>query len=317
MNEQIESWDDVRFFLAVARSGSLSAAARELGVEHTTVARRIQSLEDDLESRLFDRQPRGYALTQVGEELVAIAARAEDAVVALQRRAAGADQSLRGLIRLTTVGDLSPPLCEYLRTFYEQYPQIQLQMLTSDRVYRLTDREADVAIRAHRPQEPDVVGVRLVDIAAAPYASRAYLKRHGRPRRLRDLARHAIIGLDGSKSHVSTVRWINENVPPEKVIFTSNSFDAQLAAIRAGFGIGFTNCWLGDPDRDLIRLFRPMKVATFWLAYHRDLRATARIRAFVDHVRACFVENADLFEGRGPRMEGKVKIAPARRRSNR
>jgi DNA-binding transcriptional LysR family regulator len=293
-------WDDVRYFLAVARAGTVSGAGKALGVDHSTVLRRIASLEARLGTRLFDRQARGYVPTPLAERLVSVAGRIGDDMHAFSRLALGADQTLRGEIRVTTVVDFGDLVCKHLRGFYERYPEVRLRALIGERILRLGDREADVAIRPafERPSEPDVIARRVCSIATAAYASRDYLARHKRPRRRRDLVAHAMIVGSGPFERIPLVRWVVDNVPEQRLVYRSNNFANQVTALRAGFGVGVAPCWLCDPQPDLVRLLEPEVVADLWIVYHQDLRNNARVRAFVDHMHAGLEQDADLLEGR-------------------
>jgi DNA-binding transcriptional LysR family regulator len=299
MNSQLD-WSDVRYFLAVATHRTLTAAGVALGVDHSTVLRRVQGLEKELGARLFDRSQRGYAPTQLGEDLVPIARRIEDEMLTLSRHAAGADKTLHGRLAVTTVSDWGDIICRHLRGFYEKYPGIELGVHLGERVLRLGDREVDVAIRPSMsdPSEPDVIARSVCGIGTALYASCEYLELHGRPRRRSELARHKLITGDRllerlSKRHLA-------DVPDENIIYRCNNMSNLFSAIRHGFGIGVSTCWQGDSDRSVVRLFKPIVVGDLWIMYHRDLRRNARVRAFVDHMYDALSSEADLVEGRRP-----------------
>ncbi len=301
MNAQIEDWDDLRYFLAVARSGSLSAAARELGVNHSTVFRRIAGLEESTGSRLFDRLPRGYALTAVGEEMHAITRRIEDDVLALDRQVLGMDQQMRGTIRLTTLEEITRIIAPHLQRFLVLHPGITISIDTDLRVLSLSRREADVAIRpGGRPDEPDVVGRRVCTTSSATYASCAYLAEHGTPERPADLNDHTIITFDEQRAHVAFHGWFREHAPDARIALRSTSMLGQLEAARAGIGVAALPTFMGDAEPELVRLHdidlgRP---SSLWLLLHADLRQTARVRAFVDFVSEALANDPTLFAGR-------------------
>jgi len=302
MNAQLENWDDLRYFLAIARTGTLSGAARQLGVNHSTVFRRLGGLEETLGARLFDRLPNGYALTTVGEEMLTIATRIEDDVLALDRQVLGRDLELTGTIRMTTVDEIATILAPDLKRFHDKYPGIELEVIVEQRLLSLSRREADVAIRAgSRPTEPDLIGKRLLASAAGFYAARDYFKDRPVPHSIADLAGHDFVAPAASMPHFFSSQWIAENVPDAKITYRSNTMLGQRAGVEAGFGIGILPCSVADCVPDLVRV-RPSDIDVspsggIWLLYHADLRQTARVRAFIDHVSAAVQRHADLFLG--------------------
>ncbi len=301
MNAQIEHWDDLRYFLAVARARSLSGAARELRVNHSTVFRRIAALERQLGSRLFDRLARGYALTAVGEEMMEIATRIEDDVLTLDRQVLGRDRQLSGSVRLTTVDEVFELIAPELSEFRNKYPGIQLDVNTDMQVLNLSRREADVALRpGGRPTEPDVVGRRLCDLASSLYASRSYLARRGTPRRRSDLKSHDVVTFDEGRAHVVTHRWLMEHAGADRVAFRGSSMIAQRAAVQAGLGIGILPRFVGDSDPELAPVLRPFDEWNYglWLLIHRDLRQTCRVRAFLEFIAEVIEGHRSLFEGK-------------------
>jgi DNA-binding transcriptional LysR family regulator len=300
MNETELSWEDVKFFLAVARAGSLAAAGRALGVDQSTVQRRIAALEERLKTRLFDRHPRGYMPTSLAEELFEIAARAGEEIHAFSRVAFGSDQQLRGELRLTTVSECLPILCRHLAAFTARYPEVRLTAITDDRIFRLSEREAELAVRPAfaRPTEADVIARKVVDLAFAPYASRAYLERCGRPQTREELLGHAlIVGTVGS-DQIPLVSWYLERAGEEAIAYRTNGFANQVTALRAGLGICVAPCGLCDPHDDLVRLFEPELVASLWLLYHRDLRQNARVRTLATYLFEALQAERELLEGR-------------------
>jgi len=275
-----ENWDDLRFFLAVARGGGLSAAARYLRVNQSTVYRRIGQLEEALGASLFDRQARGYSLNSVGEHMLGLAEQVEEDVLALGRAVQGADNQLRGTVRITTVLEIFSLIVDHVATFRAQHPGIDLQVDTQQRVVSLSRREADIAIRpGDPPTEPDVIGRKLMPTATAFYASAAYLKGRRMPASSADLAAHDLISFP-----------IGRNTPPgasdHNVVFRADSMSAQAMAARAGIGIALLPRFMGDRDDELVSLFEPPSDRTYnlWLLIHADLRQTARVRAFIDFI---------------------------------
>ncbi|MEM7154641.1 MAG: LysR family transcriptional regulator [Myxococcota bacterium] len=295
--QRLENWDDLRFFLAVARTGGLSAASRELGVNQSTVSRRITQLEEGLAARLFNRQARGYELTAVGERMLGLATIIEDDVLALSRMVIGADRDLRGTIRVTTVDELFERIAPHLKRFSDEYPGIDIEMNSDNRVYSLARGEADVAIRPGlRPTEDAVVGRKLVASPLSAYASPAYLAANKRPRRIADLAKHTLVSFGHGRPSDPELRAMLEE---GRVVLRTGSMTGQAIAARAGMGVAVLPRFMGDPDPQLERLFGVPTVAPthLWLLIHADLRQTARVRAFVDFMTESIMAERALYEG--------------------
>lgn len=297
----IEDWDDVRYFLAVARAGTLAAAARQLDVNSSTVLRRVANLEEALSARLFERDVRGYALTALGEQMVDVAVHMEDDALRINRLVAGADEELSGTVLVTTVDEILERFAPHLRCFHERYPKIVLDVATDVRLFRLSKGEADVAIRpGQKPVEPDIVGRDLVKIETAAYASSVYLSATKRPRCPRDLNRHCIIDWQLRRQPASTSRWLGKVAPDAKVVYRANSMVGQKVAAVAGLGVAILPRFLGDLEPGLTRLFATPKAQDhhLWLLFHADLRQTARVRTFIDFITEAVIAERALYEGK-------------------
>jgi len=297
-----ERWDDLRVFLVVARAGTLGAAARELGIDASTVFRRVRALEERLGARLFERRGRRWALTATGEKLVEHAARVEDEVLAVGREVAGKDVALAGTITVTTADDLADRLLpRHLFAFRAAHPAITVELLVDPRVLDLRRAEADVAIRPMRPQSSGaIVSRKICAMAGALYASASYLERHGRPRRRSDLARHDLVVGTGGLGRSAFGQVLLEHGRPERVAVRGNTMLTLYRAAAAGFGVTALPCFLGDSDESLLRLFppEPELAGSLWLLYHGELRQTARVRAFSELVFDSIRGERDLLEGR-------------------
>ena len=286
-------WGHLPYFLAVAREGSLSAAARSLGVNQSTVFRRIGALEERLGARLFERQARGYALTGLGERVLPLAMRMEDDALAVERIVVGADDALQGVIRFTTVLELLACVAPHLRAFMDRYPGIGLDIDTDPRVASLGRREADVALRpGGPPSELDVVGRKLVRAPLAAYASADYLERRGRPSAMEDLAGHNLIAF------TAPGRAPLQH-PRSRTMMRIGSMSGQALAARSGAGVAALPVFVGDADPTLERLFIVPAPATHhvWLLTHADLRQTARVRTFIDFLSEAIRRDAVHYEG--------------------
>lgn len=297
-------WDDLRFFLAVARGGSLAAAARLLKVNRSTVFRRVGEFEAALGVLLFERTADGFVPTEAGEEMREIAERVEDELAAMVRGVAGRDQRLTGTVRVATTDSIAfgllPP---HLARFHAAHPGIRVELVATPRLLTFTRREADVAFLAVRNPDGPFVGRRLCGMAVAIYGSTAYFASHPRPRDIDDLSRHAIVASDDSLAHFPITRWLKENVADAAVTYRTNSLLMQLAAVRAGIGLAYLPCLLADTVPDLVPVF-PSDVdigVDLWLCTHADLRRTGRVRAFIDFMAASILADSAFLEGRGPR----------------
>lgn len=292
------NWDNLRIFLAVAREGSVRGAAGDLGVSHSTVSRRIDAFEQDLGVRLFERLPDGYVLTSFGEDMAQTTRRLEDAVNGLERRVLGQDARLRGDLRVTMPDLLAAKLLmPDLVAFGERYPDINLEVAISYTPFDLRRREADVAIRITREPPETLVGRKVITYARATYASLAYLACHDPEHAPESVT---WIGWDDRSRHP---RWVRESsFPNASVRGRLNNAMVQLAAAKAGMGLAMLPCFMGDTETDLRRVppGRPEPAWDIWILTHEDLRATARVRAFMDFMAEAFLSHRDLLEGRLP-----------------
>ena len=294
MDARIGNWDDLRLFLAVARARTLSGAAREIGVNHSTVFRRIGAFEEALGVRLFDRLPNGYALTAAGEEMHESALRVEEEVAALDRRITGQDLRLSGIVRITTVDMLAQGLLpRHLLAFRRAYPGIEIELTVGNATVSLTRREADVALRLGNQPPETLVGRRVGRLAFAVYGA-AKTGDAGAP-----LAEQPWIGFDAE--HAPLMREFAAFLPGVRPAFRVNSVAAAIAAAKAGLGLATLPCGIADLDPGLKRVAPLPESFTLdlWLLTHEDLRRTARIRAFLDFMADALAQEAPLLEGAG------------------
>lgn len=291
-------WDNLRIFLALARQKSVRGAAGALGVSHSTVSRRIENFEESLGVRLFERLPDGFVLTPFGEDTMQTARRLEEAVNGLERRVLGQDARLRGDLRVTMPDLLAAKLLmPDLVAFGKRYPDINLEVAISYTPFDLGRREADVAIRITRDPPEALVGRKIITYARATYASRTYLAEHD-PVAEPDSV--TWIGWDDRSRHP---RWVRETpFPGAPVRGRLNNAMVQLAAAKAGMGLAMLPCFMGDTEADLLRVppGKPEPAWDIWILTHEDLRATARVRAFMDFMADAFLGHRDLLEGRQP-----------------
>ena len=289
-------WNDLRYILAVANAGSLSGAARSLGVDHTTVLRRVGAFEKRLGLRLFERLPTGYVLTAGGEELVAAARHIGDTVTALERKLAGQDLRLSGVVRVTTTDTLMGSIVpEILAEFRESHPEIQVEVSVSNLMFNLTKRDADVAIRPAKDPPETLIGRRVAKVAFAIYGGRGYLARHKGD----DLAGHRWVGPDDSLAGTMVAQWMRAELADSAITLRADLLWALRQAAQAGLGLAALPCYLGDTTPGLVCVHRPIAAMemALWILIHEDLRRTARIRAFTEFAAAAFGRRRPLLEG--------------------
>lgn len=280
-------WDDLRYFLAVARAGSTIAAARLLGVNQSTTSRRLATLEERLGCALFERRGGRYVATGLGTELVPLAEAVEASVEAFERAVASRDRRATGSVTVTCPEGLGYRLLSPLiDKFRDLNPGMSVNLVIADRYLDLSKGEADVAVRAGRPGDPALFGRKISDNPWAVYASRDYIARHGRPRDVSEIGRHALIGLDGSLADIHSAKWLRSVAPDAVVAVRSNSVIGLLLMVRTGIGLATLPVHIGDAEDDLERVLDPVPElnSEVWLLTHQDLRHTPRVAAFFDFV---------------------------------
>lgn len=281
-NKRID-WSDLQFVLAVANRGSLAGAAKALGVNHTTVLRRIQAFEEAHGVRLFDRLPSGYALTVAGDKALGTARSIADLVEELEGRISGEDLRLEGPLRITTtdtiMASVLPPV---LAAFHKEHPGIRLDIAVGTEIANLARREADVAIRVTASPPDTLIGRRVSDIAMAIYRA---ADESPAPDELSDLLGKQWVALSDGFGETAAGRWTRAHVADERVVLRTDSFLSMARAAAEGIGLAALPVYLGDNVPGLKRASRLIQLhprPSLWVLSHRDLRGTARVRAFVD-----------------------------------
>jgi DNA-binding transcriptional LysR family regulator len=290
-------WDDLHHLLAVADAGSLLKAARALGVDHTTVLRRLRSFERQLGVSLFTRSPRGYALTAAGEEVASAARAIQDTVIDVERRVAGRDLRPSGLVRVTTTDTLALDVVpRALAAFAKAHAEITLELSTTTAMVDLSRRDADVAVRPATSPPPALLGRRVSGLAFALYAAPRYLEEV--PAR-RDLDRHRWLAPDSSLASSAIARWIARHVKAEPVA-RADTYTALAHLAAAGLGVTALPCFVGDvrPGLSRVRGVIPELTSELWVLTHADLRTTARVRVLTEHLVATLAAERPLLEGR-------------------
>ena len=302
MSARPYEWSDLEIFLATARGGTLASAAGSLRIDASTVHRRVGKLEAAMRARLFARSPRGYALTEAGQDLYAHALAMEEQAAAAFRKVAARDERPMGTVRVTTVDDIAfhilPPI---IATFREKHPNVTVIVDVRQSFADLARHEADIALRfGLRPAEGDVLVRRVVSASVGLFASRAYVKKHGRPKTPEDLKDHALVRAADEPPRLPMDRVLERYGDRARVALRADSFHARTAAIRAGVGVGFVPLFAAAGDKTLERLNVPFPEAPtgadLLLLIHVDMRKNARVRAFVEHAFAALVAQRRLFE---------------------
>jgi DNA-binding transcriptional LysR family regulator len=275
-------WDDLRFFLAVSERGSVSGAAKLLNVNHSTVLRRLASLEKRLGARLFDRVPDGYEMTAQGEELRNQLRGIREQIEIAQTKLRGRDLGLDGAIRITTTDTLMHGLLmPYFAEFHALHAAIQLEIAVNNTFLSLTRREADVALRPSNTIPETLIGRRAGRLRSAIYGSKSYLKRNHKKKAWAD---HDWVAPDESLAHLAQAKWMRENIPEARIPTRVDSLLGMVAAVRNGMGLGLLLCFLADGEKDLVRLADPFDEldTDLWILSHPALKGVVRIKALSD-----------------------------------
>jgi DNA-binding transcriptional LysR family regulator len=298
-------WNDLRYVLAIARAGNIAAAAPELEVHESTVLRRLNALEKQLGTRLFERFPTGYIATPAGEEICRTAQQMEENILALDRRISGQDLRPSGTIRVTTTDSLLLGLLTpHLIAFRAAYPEIELEVIVSHLTFNLTKRDADIAIRTtNRPPET-LVGRRVGSMATAIYGSKTYLAAH---KQVNDWANHTWIGPDESLA-LESEQWLLKSFPGIRCHYRVNTLMGMLAAVKENLGLAALFCFMAHSEPQLQCAHPPIPelAKDLWLLTHADMRNVTRIRTFIDFIAAALKPRLDLLEAKGSNVERAV-----------
>ncbi|WFR99643.1 LysR family transcriptional regulator [Rhizobium tumorigenes] len=284
MNRNEPSWDLYRSFLAVLQHGSLSAAARELGLTQPTIGRHIDTLEQTIGAELFTRSQLGLLPTDAAADLRPYAEALQSTAAALLRSASARRDRVSGTVRISAsevIGvEVLPPI---LADLQEAHPDLTIELSASDTVEDLLHRQADIAVRMAEPSQAALVVRRIGDIPIAFFAHRHYLERHGVPTTLEELAGHRLIGFDRQSAYIRSMIRRYPILDPQRFSFKADSTLAQIAAIRAGVGIGLCQSPLGNANPDLVRLLPEVSLPLgTWVAMHENLKGSPRCRVTFD-----------------------------------
>ena len=288
------NWQDLRYLMEIVRGGTLSAAARKLGVNQTTVSRRITALEEALNAPLFDRSSNGWFITPVGESVMRSVETIADEVHNIGRLVQVDRQELNGKLRIT-----APDICIQgllmagLNSFTELYPEIDIDLIATEALLDLSVHDADVAFRATNTPPPNVLGTHIADFAYAVYATPSLYQQFL-------LNPASVGGISWSRESRTAPEWMRSDFPDMQVRYRANSLSVAFNLARQGLGFALLPCGLGDASAKLRRIPARYQhpVIGFWLLSHIDLRTTARIRIFRDFMLEAIQHYVPLIEGR-------------------
>jgi DNA-binding transcriptional LysR family regulator len=295
----IINWSDLKIFLTVAEEESLSRAAAKLGVTHSTVFRRINSLEEDINVKLFSRNSDGYQLTEIGREVISHVKQVSGHINDLQRLLDNRNNELRGEIHVTAPHNLAYNfLPRYFSDFYKIYPEININLMVSNKDYNLSLLEADIAIRATSSPPVDLVGRKLFTLRWGAYASEEYTKAYGQPTSMEDLKTHRLISSNQTLIGLPVYQWVEENISAGNIVVRCNDLMSMSAFAECGVGIALLPDDQAKPN--LLRLFELQSdiVSDIWLLIHPDMRQCRRLIVFRDFLTDAF-RNDSLFQQYG------------------
>lgn len=283
------------YFLEVHRRGSLSAAARQLGIDQTTVGRRLKALERELGARLLRTTPRGIALTDAGRAILDDVEHVDATVAALRRKVGGRDAQVAGTLRIATTEPLASTfLIPRLGALRERHPELDYVIVAGNRAVDLEAGEADLALRLLEPREPELVARRVGEIELSVFAAPAYLERRGVPERGAQLAGHDVLAYHGDLANGVEARWLADHAERARTVLRVTSVFNLADAASAGLGIAVLPRHLADPGLRELDLAPAPESRGVWIVYHRDARGDARIQAVGDFL-AAHVKDPEVF----------------------
>jgi DNA-binding transcriptional LysR family regulator len=278
------NWDDVRIFLAVARTGQILAASKRLGLNHATLSRRLTSLEEALKTRLFIRRTNGCELTAEGAVFLVSAERMETEMLAAQANLGHTDTAIAGTVRVGApdgfgVSFLAPRMGRLI----ERHPELKIQLVPVPRSFSLSQREADIAITLERPEQGRLVSSKLTDYTLGLYASRDYLAQHGKPEDVDALKAHPRIGYVEDLIFTASLNFSGEVMRSWDAGFEISTAIGQTEAVRSGAGIGILHDYIARQYQELVRILPEVSIRrAYWTTYHESARDLVRVRSVID-----------------------------------
>ncbi|WP_117190892.1 LysR family transcriptional regulator [Rhizobium terrae] len=291
------NWDDVRMFLAVARSGQILAASRRLGINHATLGRRVTALEEDLRTRLLIRRTNGCELTAEGEVFFRAAERMETEMLAAQASTGRIDAAIAGTVRIGAPDGFGVSfLASRLGRLTRRHPELKLQLVPVPRSFSLSQREADIAITIERPVEGRLVSSKLTDYTLGLYASKTYLEEAGTPKSVEALKGHPRIGYVDDLIFSPSLNFTGEVMRDWDASFEISSAIGQTEAVRSGAGIGILHDYVARGYPELVRVLPQIVIRrSYWTTYHETTRDLVRLRTVVEFLNELVAEEGDIF----------------------
>jgi DNA-binding transcriptional LysR family regulator len=293
-------WNDLRYFLELSRQGKLVKAALRLQVDHTTVSRRIASLEKQLQARLFDKSPIGYQLTDAGMRLLPMAEKIESQSNSLYQALSGKDARLSGTVRISTSEGIGAQvIARHIGEFRTEHPDIEIELMADTRRTSLSKREADIAITFSRPESGGLKGWKLCDYRLKLYGSSEYLASHPKIMNIDDLTQHEFVSYIDDLIEMPELRYFESTFKNAHVVFRSTNLNAQYNAIRSGVGLGLVHCFMAADDPQMVAVLPDQILVqrSFWLMVHEDLRDVARVDAVCQFLTRLLRDNENLMMG--------------------
>jgi DNA-binding transcriptional LysR family regulator len=294
----MENWDDIRIFLAVARQGGMASAANSLGVNHTTVARRLSGLEAALRARLVDRTPSGVSLTAAGRDFLRHAERIESETRSAEQHLHSTDGTLSGKVRLATREAFGAWLvCPKAHLLNQRHPELKLELLSEARTISLMNRDADITVSLHYPTQGRVIVQKLTDYRLGLFASRGYLEAYGPVDSIDDLKDRDVIWYVDDIVDIPEQRYMQRIVAESRAGFRATNILAQYVAMSSGMGIGIIPVYHASQDPNLVRILPDQveEMRTYWLSVHPDSQNLPNVRAVMDFVVEIIREKKSLF----------------------
>lgn len=291
------NWDDVKYFLAVARAGQMLGAANGLGVSQAKLSRRIASLETSLDTKLLRRSPAGCDLTKNGRSFLATAERIETEFLAATAGIRDPQSEISGTVRIGTPDGFGLAfLAPRIRALTDLYPKLRVQLVPGPRSFSLSQREADIAVMIGRPEKGRLIARKLTDYTLGLYAAKSYLSERGRPEHLSDILQHRLVGYVEDLIFTPTLNYNAEILRDWTSTLEVSSAVGQFEAVRSGFGIGALHDFMVRPQDQLVRLFpTPTLTRTYWTVWHESMNNTQNVRVVAEFLETLAKKNKETF----------------------
>ncbi|VAW51930.1 Transcriptional regulator, LysR family [hydrothermal vent metagenome] len=281
-------WNALKLFLAIADNGTLTEAAKVLEVNHSTVFRRLNAFENEIGGRLFERLNHGYELTAMGEDLLIEAKKIADSFNDMERRIVGKDIQPKGIVKITAPNNIAYRyLSRYLTEFGQLYPDIRIELLISNLEFNMTNRQADIAVRATPAPPEHLVGRKVRSIQWSVYTSRIYHDKNGSPKNINQLKGHELLSATGMMKNLPAYLWLEKKYP-QQIKVRCDELTAMAAFVEAGCGLAILPDDQQRPEIIKLFTFNPGESSGLWLLTHPDLRHVERIKLVMQHLAKSF-----------------------------